>query len=57
MSEATSRFSGEPETLDAAHNTDYRLNTTQTKDCTQHRPKTSHNTNWIPHITKTRCRT
>ena len=43
-----SRFSGEPETLNAthktAHNTDKRLHITQTKDCTEHRQKTAHNT-------------
>ena len=43
-SEAASRFSGEPETLNATHKTHYRLHITQTKDCKQHRSKTAHNT-------------
>ena len=32
--EAASRFSGEPGTLNVTHKTDWRLHTTQTKDCT-----------------------
>ena len=31
---AMSRFSGEPETINATHKTDKRLHITQTKDCT-----------------------
>ena len=41
---ATSRFGGEPETLNARHKTDCRLHITQTEDYTEDKLKTAHNT-------------